>query len=255
MTQPTKFAPGSFCWTELGTTDPALAKKFYTGLFGWRVQDMPIPDGSVYTMLTNPEGKHLCALYKQNQPGVPPHWGLYVAGNASELAKKAEALGGKVMAPPFDVMDVGRMTVLQDPTGAVIRVWEAKSHIGAQVVGVEGAFCWADLVTNNVDAAGKFYTGLFGWSYKPSPEYTEIQHAGHSIGGMMPLKKEWGQGIPSHWAVYFLTHDIDASTSKAKSLGATVKMPPDVVPNVGRWCVLQDPQGAHFNLYEPVKKT
>ena len=65
----------------------------------------------------------------EKQMGVPPHWNSYVTvANVDEAAKKAQSLGGKVLAPPFDVMDAGRMAVLQDPTGAVFQVWQAETQ-------------------------------------------------------------------------------------------------------------------------------
>jgi predicted enzyme related to lactoylglutathione lyase len=254
MTEPTTFAEGSFCWVELSTADAANAKKFYTALFGWTASDTPIPDGGVYTMLTNPAGKAVGALY-QAKPGIGTHWGLYVAVASADAAqKKAEALGGKIMAPAFDVMDVGRMSVIQDPTGAVFSVWQARKHQGAGVINEPNAFCWADLSTNDTDVAGNFYRQLFGWKLKPSghdgAEYTEIQLGADSIGGITPIRKEWGPGIPSHWTAYFATRDIEAATKKAKSLGATVRMGPEEVPHVGKFSVLADPQGAAFNLFQ-----
>jgi predicted enzyme related to lactoylglutathione lyase len=255
MTHPTKFAPGSFCWTELGTTDTAAAKTFYTSLFGWKANETPIPDGGTYTMFENADGKAVCALFKQQQPGVPPHWGLYVAvPSANDAQKKAESLGAKIMAPAFDVMDVGRMAVVQDPTGAVISVWEGKKHQGFGVVQEPNTFCWAELITGNTDVAGKFYKDFFGWGLKPSAQggmqYTELQVGGQSVGGMMPPPM---QGIPPHWATYFFVTDLDTSTNKAKSLGATVPTGPQAIPNVGRFSALKDPQGATFCLYEAKK--
>jgi len=256
MTHPTSFAPGNFCWTELSTSDPVAAKTFYTSLFGWTANDMPIPDGGTYTMLMNADGKAVGALFKAQQPGVPPHWGLYVAvASADDAQKKAESIGAKIMAPAFDVMDVGRMAVIQDPTGAVISVWQAKVHQGFGVVQEPNTFCWAELLTSNTDVAGKFYKDLFGWGLKPSShdgmQYTELQVGTQSVGGMMPPPMA---GIPSHWAAYFFATDLDASVTKAKSLGAKVTVGPQAIPNVGRFAVLQDPQGAHFSLYEAVKK-
>jgi hypothetical protein len=75
MVEKTKYEPGTFCWVELATKDSAAAKKFYTSLFGWEVDDMPVPDGSTYSMLKK-NGKQVGALYQlgPQQQGVPPHW-------------------------------------------------------------------------------------------------------------------------------------------------------------------------------------
>ena len=64
---------------------------------------------------------------------------------------------------PFDVFDLGRMAVLQDPTGAAISVWQAKRHTGTGVTGEKGTLCWADLSTPDPDTATRFYSELFGW--------------------------------------------------------------------------------------------
>src|SRR5258706_1546999 len=105
--------PGSFCGVDLTTSDHPAAKNFYTKLFGWTFDDSPIGDGAFYTMLKL-NGNGVGALYQRQKQdaGVPPHWNCYVSvANVDEAAKKVATLGGKVLMPPFDVMDVGRMTV------------------------------------------------------------------------------------------------------------------------------------------------
>lgn len=128
--------PGTFCWVELGTSDGAAAKKFYTTLFGWTVNEYPMGEGGTYTMLLK-DGKEAGALYPlgPEQKGVPPHWGSYVAvESADDAAARARKLGATVILEPFDVMQHGRMAVVQDPTGAVFSLWQPNEHRGAQVV-------------------------------------------------------------------------------------------------------------------------
>src|SRR5579864_8638659 len=134
MAQIEKHEPGSFCWIELGTTDQTAAKDFYTKLFGWTVQDFPMGPTEFYSMFSL-QGSNTAAAYairqEQRAQGVPPHWMLYVATeSADDTAKRASEAGGKVLAPPFDVFTVGRMAVLQDPTGATFSVWQPNSHKG-----------------------------------------------------------------------------------------------------------------------------
>src|ERR1035438_9247519 len=98
------------------------------------------------------------------EQGVPPHWNLYIAvENADAAATKAAALGAKVLAPAFDVMDAGRMAILEDPTGAVFIVWQANKNTGIGIAGEPGTLCWADLSTPDPDRAKKFYSDMFGW--------------------------------------------------------------------------------------------
>src|SRR5256885_12801091 len=143
----TKHAPGTFSWPELSTSDQKNGVAFYRGLFGWDVEEQPIGPTETYSMFKK-GGKYVAAAYtsRAEEKGVPPHWGSYITvANADEATKRAESLGAKVFAPPFDVMDAGRMAVLQDPTGGVFHVWQANKHIGAQVLGEPGAACWPEL--------------------------------------------------------------------------------------------------------------
>ncbi len=159
--------PGSFCWFELATTDQAAAKKFYTSLFGWTVNDMPMGPGESYSMF-QVQGRQAAAAYtlrpEQRSQGVPPNWMLYVAvESADDAARRVQELGGKIYAPAFDVFDAGRMAVLADPTGAVFAVWQPKRHTGIGITGVDGTVCWADLSTPDAETARRFYSDLFGW--------------------------------------------------------------------------------------------
>ena len=258
MSVVTKHEPGSFCWPELATSDSAGAKKFYTGLFGWAANDSPAGPDMIYTMLQK-SGKSVGALYQigAQQKGMPPHWGIYIAvASADAAAKKAKELGGTILMEPFDVMDVGRMAVIQDKQGAVFSVWEAKKHIGAEVMNEPGALCWAELDTNDMNSAEKFYTALFGWGAKRGGEaanetaYTEWQRGGNSIGGMMTIPKEWGP-VPPNWLVYFMVSDVDAATKKAGSLGGQAIVPPTDIAKTGRFSVIRDPQGAVFATFKP----
>jgi uncharacterized protein len=252
-----KHAEGNFCWFELGTSDQLAAKAFYTELFGWGFNDSPLPPemGGVYTTLTK-DDKDVGAMYQlgPQMEGVPPHWMLYVSVNsADEAAAKVAELGGETILPPFDVMEHGRMAAFKDPTGATLSVWEPKAHFGADLVGAPGSACWGELATADVKRAGAFYSSLFGWSLKESSDgmpYTEIGNKGQMIGGMMPMKGPQMEGVPPHWAVYFAVGDCDASAEKAKGLGATLCVPPTDIPNVGRFAVIQDPQGAFFSIFK-----
>jgi predicted enzyme related to lactoylglutathione lyase len=253
-----KHAPGAFCYVELSTSDQNGAKSFYTSLFGWSVVEFPLGPGDMYTMF-RVDGADAAAAYtmrpEEKSQGVPPHWNLYVAtANADDTAKQAASLGGKVLAPPFDVMDQGRMAVVQDPTGAAFCIWQANKGIGIQVGGVSGTFCWADLSTADPGRAKTFYAGLFGWrlfaSEKDPSGYLHIQNGEDMIGGIPPAAHR-NPHIPPHWLVYFLVDDVDASTAKAKEMGAAVHLAPMSMEGVGRMAVLADPQGASFSIFKP----
>src|ERR1700675_64061 len=120
MTYIDRHPPGAFCWVELATSDQNGAETFYNSVFGWTVNDMPMGPNGFYTMFQL-EDRNVGAAYalraEQCSQGVPPHWMLYVSvASADDAADRTAQLGGKVCAPAFDVFDVGRMAVLQDPT-------------------------------------------------------------------------------------------------------------------------------------------
>jgi uncharacterized protein len=246
--------PGTFCWADLGTPDAAAAKRFYTGLFGWSLEERPMGHDATYTMFSI-AGNAVAALYQQDPqpPGAPPHWLSYICvESAGDTASRVRGLGGTVLMDAFDVLDVGRMALIQDPTGAVVALWEPKRHIGAGIVGEANTLCWNELATTDIDAAGRFFGDLLGWRSERrqlgTVPYTMFMRAESSpAGGMMAIGPDWGP-VPPHWLVYFAVSDCDASAGRARELGATVKVPPSDIPGVGRFAVLEDPQRAAFAI-------
>jgi uncharacterized protein len=256
MQETPQYAPGTFCWVELGTTDGEAAKNFYKQLFNWSFVDNPMGPGMVYTMLKL-DGKDVGGLYKMpedmTKQGIPPHWLSYVlVDSADETAKKAKLLGATLMKEPFDVADVGRMAVIQDPTNAVFAIWQAKSHKGAGVVNAPNSLCWNELATKDTAKAGDFYSSLFGWGKNvqqmgPTMTYTSFINGERPVGGMYKPGPEMGD-VPPHWLVYFAVSDADDTAKRATELGGKTFVPPTDIPNIGRFAVIQDPQGAVFGI-------
>jgi predicted enzyme related to lactoylglutathione lyase len=255
-------APGTFSWADLGTPDPASAKRFYTRLFGWTFDDRPIGGGEYYTMLQK-DGKAVAALYAQQaderSAGIPPHWLSYITvESADRTTSRAAELGGTVLAPPFDVMEHGRMAVIQDPTGGVVALWEPRNHPGAGLLGEPGALCWNELCTREPARAGAFYADLLGWARETMPmpgfEYTVFKRGEQPAGGMMAIQPEWG-AMPPHWEVYFAVSDCDGTAADAARLGGSVMKEPADIPGVGRFAVLRDPQGATFSVLQPAPRS
>ena len=217
MPQVTEYKPNTFCWPELSTSDTAAAKKFYGDLLGWSFHDEEVGPDAVYTMGLKGD-KAVGALYALNEEmksqGVPPNWLSYVSvASADETAKKAKTLGGTLIKEPFDVMDVGRMAVIQDPAAAVFAIWQSKKHIGSQLANEHGALTWNELLTKDVEKAGKFYTELFGWGSESADiggmTYTAFMNGDRPAGGMLEINPDTMGDIPSNWLVYFAVDDAD----------------------------------------------
>jgi predicted enzyme related to lactoylglutathione lyase len=254
MGERTSYTPGTFSWTDLTTTDPDGAKEFYGALFGWQANDLPVGEGLVYSMMQL-DGKRVAAISAQPEQqrgaGVPPIWNSYISVESAERTlERAAQLGATVHAPAFDVMDAGRMGVVQDPQGAFFMLWEPKDNIGAQLVNGPGLLSWNELATPDMEASASFYSELFEWKTQPfegseMPYITVQTKDGRGNGGIRPVMPP---DAPPHWLVYFGADDIDATLGKATQLGGTALVKATDI-GVGKIAVIQDPQGAVFALF------
>jgi len=256
MTERTGYAPGNFCWADLATNDTDGAKAFYTDLFGWEAVDTPTDVGAPYTMLLK-GGKPVGALYAigADHAGAPPHWQPYVSvEDADAVAAEATTHGGHVLMAPMDVMDSGRMSMIQDPAGAVLGLWQAKQHFGARLWNEPGAICWNELLTRDPTRAKGFFSDLFGWTSKINPavmegKYHIFVNDGQEAGGMMQIEPEWGP-MPSNWTIYFGVDNCDRTVAEAERLGGNLMFPTMEIEHIGRFAYLQDPQGGVFAIIQ-----
>jgi hypothetical protein len=114
-----------FVHVELNTTDVSAAKAFYGKLFDWKLEDVPMPEGQ-YTLIKVGEGTG-GGLMKHPVPGAPSAWLAYVLVDDIEAAtKKAKSLGATVMKDVTEVMGMGWLSIIVDPTGAALGLWKAK---------------------------------------------------------------------------------------------------------------------------------
>ncbi len=250
MTTKATYKSGEFCWHDLSTVDTAKAKTFYTQIFGWDTADSKTGDGGVYTELINKD-KRVGGLFNMSEEEtkhhIPSHWNSYVCvTNCDETTGRVESLGGKVIKSPFDITDVGRMSVIQDPTGAHVCLWQPNKNMGAEAVNEVGAFCWTELITSDTKKACDFYTTLLGWTAEETQLgpiiYTFFKVGGENVGGMIQKNPMMGN-IPSAWLGYLAVNDCDKTVEQTKSLGGQVVMDPMDIA-VGRFAIIQDPTNA-----------
>jgi predicted enzyme related to lactoylglutathione lyase len=250
---------GAFSWADLGTRDLPAAKDFYMGVFGWEAVDLPIPEGGVYVMFQM-RGRSVTAAAEQRQDeiaqGVPPHWNSYITvTDVDAVAKQAEAGGATLLAPPFDVMDAGRMAVVADPTGAAVSLWQPGTSIGAQIKNEPGALGWFELVTPDPDRARAFYNGLFGWTAEdvemPTGRYTLLTNGEPPAQAALMATPTGGPEMPPNWGVYFDVANCEATAARIGELGGRILMEPTAVEMAGTIAAVTDPQGAFFSVIEP----
>jgi len=238
---------GTPCWVVLVTPDAGRTGPFYAGLFGWSA---PAADGG-FDMITC-DGRDVAGFLQLPpeavEAGAASRWLIYLATDdiGGSLAAIRPA-GGEILAPAFDVGDLGRMAMVADGTGAQFGLWEAGTHPGA-VTGGPGSMTWAELRTRSRASAAGFYEAVFGWEVQAvqagAETFITCLLDEQPVAGMVELGAADGLS-PSYWMPYFAVGDCDAAATLADGLGGEVcEAPHDTAGR--RLAVLRDPLGALF---------
>ena len=252
------YAQGTPSWTDLMTTNQEAAKSFYSSVFGWTYLDNPVPDGGVYSM-AQLEGQDVTAISAMDEESAkhrPPTWNTYITvDDVDATTAKVAGAGGMVMMEPFDVMDAGRMSMVADPTGAAVALWQAKNHIGATLANEPGTVIWNECFTDDIETAADFYDTVLGTNHGsmdtggPEP-YIAFNVGERPVGGYFHRDVKAHGEMPNVWIVYFASADIADTVDKINAAGGKVLNGPFDTA-VGPMIVAQDPQGAIFQAMQP----
>ncbi|WP_338863385.1 VOC family protein [Myxococcus stipitatus] len=247
-----KHEVGTPTWVDLVTPDLEGAKAFYGGLFGWTFQT-GTKEAGFYTMCQL-GGRDVAGMgVKRPEDPGPPRWSIYFeTDNVDAFVSRATQLGGKVVVPPMDVFDSGRLAFIEDPTGAHFGLWQSRGHHGAQLVGEPGTLVWTDVHTRDAARAKDFYKALLGLAPQSieNMNYFILNKGDKGVAGVLQMGKELPADLPPHWMNYFAVDDTDAAAAKVTQLGGHVHVPPTDMP-YGRFSVVTDPAGAAFTLFKP----
>ncbi|HEX4670437.1 MAG TPA: VOC family protein [Solirubrobacterales bacterium] len=255
MSERTSYTPGTPCWVELGTPDVDASAAFYGALFGWEIPEQPNSAELGGYRRAKKNGKDIAGVAPLMQEGQPPAWSTYVSVADAEATTAAiREAGGAIHVEPMDVMDLGKMAVYADPTGAHFGIWEPGTFAGAELVNEPGALAWNELGTRDPATAKAFYSAVFGWEIEDHDmgemgTYTEWKVDGSSVGGMMDVSGRLSDEIPAHWLVYFAVENTDAAVETVKSSGGGVSFGPIDIP-AGRFAIVTDPHGAAFAVIQ-----
>jgi uncharacterized protein len=245
---------GAPVWIDLSTSDPQRAKDFYSQLLGWTGQDTG-PEYGNYVNFSKHD-QMVAGMMANQQQGVPDTWTVYLASpDAKATADAALAAGGQVLIDPMEVMQLGSMAVLADPSGAAVGVWQPGEHRGYSLVAEDGAPAWLELHTRDYRAAVRFYEQAFGWETKVMGDsddfrYTVFEKDQEQYAGIMDAAGFLPAEAPSSWQVYFQVADVDAALAKVVELGGSVLQAAEDTP-YGRLASAADPTGAVFRLITP----
>ncbi|MGZ9896908.1 VOC family protein [Shewanella gaetbuli] len=248
-----QYFQGQPCWVELASTDWAAAKGFYQALFGWQAFDLSMPDGH-YTMLQI-DNEDVAAMYQISASmgeNIPTHWTVYFAvDDVDSSINDITAAGGQLLIGPHNVGDAGRMALFADQEGSRFAIWQAINHTGIKLAQVDNTLCWVELACRNIQQSEAFYCQSLGFNTQQSDmdgfTYTEWLVKNQPIGGMIEMTEEWGE-TPAHWMPYFMVASCDETAAKVAELGGKVCVPPTNIEKVGRFAVVNDPQGGVFSI-------
>ena len=250
-----EYAPGTPSWIDLSSPDPDASAAFYGTVMGWTTTEPAAETGGYRRFLQGDAS--IAGVMGHMQDGQPTVWSTYVSvADADATTAKVIAAGGSVIVEPMDVIDMGRMAVFADPSGAIFGIWQPWSFAGADLVNEPNSLCWNEVLTRDPEGAKAFYAAVFGWTagapgFEGAPDsYVVWQLGGKEVGGMMELTDDFfPPEVPPHWGISFAVADCDATTDAARRAGATVTMEPMDMP-IGRFSGLIDPQGATFSVMQ-----
>jgi uncharacterized protein len=252
MSERDGYRQGTPCWADLATSDVEAARAFYGGLFGWEWEVAGPEFGNYSTGRLR--GKRVAAVASRMEDSQPVAWTTYLAvDDADKWAAAVPEAGGTVAMAPMDIPGQGRFGIGADPTGAFFGVWQAAAHRGSELVNEPSTVVWNELVTPDVDAAGRFYEATLGVVFtamepaqpdESMPDYKLLQVGGRTVGGAMPPMPGM-EGLPPHWGIYFEVADADATLARAQELGARALSPVTPTPQ-GPMVSFLDPQGGPF---------
>jgi predicted enzyme related to lactoylglutathione lyase len=247
--------PGKFVWFELVSRDAKKAQAFYNEVLGWKVQPFPMGAFTYEMILTGDTPDTMIGGYAAPKSDrQPSHWISYVSVEDVDLtAKAATANGGKVVEAPSDLPGVGRTARIADPLGAELYVFKNATGDPPDAPAIPGRWLWNELHTSDPTKALSFYEKVLGFSHRsmdmgPGGIYHILSKGGVDRGG---VTHHLPAGVPPHWLPYVAVDDTDAVIARARKLGATIPMPPEDIPGVGRFGVLEDPTGAMLAIMKP----
>jgi predicted enzyme related to lactoylglutathione lyase len=244
-------------WYELMSKDPLTARRFYTAVLGWHIDDAP-PTGSTvdYRMIDAGDGL-VGGVFRLTddmcRQGAAPCWMMYIGVDDVDACVSAiTSAGGSVLLAAFDIPDIGRIAMLSDPQGAPFYVMRGLSDGESTACNPDrtGHGAWHELHAADGVGAADFYSGQFGWRKSRSVDmgpmgiYQLISIGGRDLGGIMT-----DAHFPRPaWLVYFRVDGIELAARRIVDAGGQVINGPMEVPG-GGWIVNGlDPEGALFAL-------
>jgi uncharacterized protein len=248
---------GRFVWHDLATSNTDAAASFYTQVTPWKTQ--PGDYDPKYTMWVN-DGQPLggCEVLgdELKARNVAPQWLPYVyVYDVDACTRQVKTLGGEVRMGPYEVPNVGGWSVITDPFGARIGMYEPEAKVPVEHRAPRrGEFSWHELMTADYKAAFEFYHELFGWEKTGESDmgemgiYLMFGKKGVPYGGMFNRRPEMP---PPNWLSYIRVDDVRQTAEAVKKFGGVVHRGPMEVPGGDMIAICSDPQSAMIAFHTP----
>jgi hypothetical protein len=246
------YTPGEPCWVDLSSSDTERSTGFYTALFGWTATGAGEAYGNYVTFYKG-DAQVAGMSRARSGLGLADVWTTYLAvDEVDAMTQAARAAGAQILMDPMTVGDRGRVSMLLDPTGAAIGLWQPAGHAGFEVNNEYASPVWHELNTRDYDAALVFYRLVFGWNLMPLSDAVELRYStfgaeGTMVGGVYDAHATLPDGVPSHWRLYFGVADVPAAAARVVELGGTILREP-WNSEFGVFATVADPTGAIFQL-------
>ncbi|MFG3495887.1 VOC family protein [Streptomyces sp. NPDC047928] len=248
---------GTPCWADAMFTDLEGARDFYGSVLGWTFGEASTQFGG-YTQ-AYADGKAVAAIVPP-MPGQeqPSAWCLYLASDdVEETARRVREHGGQLLLEPMRVGDFGAMALVREPSGTVFGLWQSGTHEGFDVMGVPGAYAWAEVYTREPEKADTFFQSVFSYRGKelvggeqpPDMDFRLYDLGEETVLGRMRMGADFPPEVPAYINVYFMVDDCDAAVARATERGGVLRFGPVDTP-YGRLAALSDPQGASFSVVD-----
>jgi predicted enzyme related to lactoylglutathione lyase len=242
---------GAPIWFDLASSDIEASTRFYEGVFGWLAAPAPAEFGGYVNFEKNGV---LVAGMMPSHSG-PDGWTVYLrTADAAATAEAVGAAGGTVFVAADDVAELGTMSIVQDPGGAVVGAWQPKAMQGYGLFGEDGAPGWFELHTRDFAAEMAFYENAFGWRTDLMSDSDEFRYGRLIVdeqpyAGVMDASGYLPEGTPAAWEVYIVVTDTDATVAAALDLGGSVLLEPEDSP-FGRLAKIADPTGGSIKVVQ-----
>ena len=246
---------GHFVWHDLMSTNKTGSLSFYKTLFGWEENTINMgPEVGDYTMFRVNQRDIGGIIPLNPEDKIPSHWISYISVHDIDSACLImKDKGATIHRPPFEIPGVGRMAILEDPTGAYFSPYQDKAVFDPAETVVPGGFGWHELMTTDTSKSAEFYTSILGWDKMamPMPDgqtYWVMTKGEMQTAGMVQMPPE--AEAPSNWLPYIGVKEVEATAEKAVELGGKIWVAPTFIaePANVHFAVLSAPDGSMFGI-------